>query len=84
MPLDITSKIEITVRFFVKMMKKLITNLLEEMMFVPEFVALYEIIPYSTESTKKPISIPSKNMRLSLISYVFFDFVILKRLSLVN
>ena len=53
-------------------------------MSVPEFVALYEIIPYSTESTKKPISIPSENMRLSLISYVFFDFVILKRLSLVN
>jgi len=48
------SKFEITVRFFCKNDEKndletlyyFTTNLLEEMSYVPEFVALYEIIPY--------------------------------------
>ena len=48
------SKFEITVRFFVKMMKKTTLKLymisqqiyLKKMSYVPEFVALYEIIPY--------------------------------------
>ena len=54
MPLGITSKFRRTVRFFVKNDEKTTLKLyiisqqiyLKKMSYVPEFVALYEIVPY--------------------------------------